>query len=346
MKKIATVFCLLVLAGCGPDGEGEEAMTVPPSPTVQLAATTAVPPAYPAPTTAYPPPAIPTPDMPYLPPATITPSPTRPPSPTPNPFDLPSEARGVYWSEAEDVSPNGQWRVMIDVSDPMPPEDGEAGQFPNRKYYVEMVVARMDGSQSWTAVGEWRAWGLGYTAPQPVRWSADGRFFYFANVPIPDGCSLLTNGGDLWRLDLATGKVTEIAPYIGLVMALSPDETKLAVNASYGRGFLIRDLTTEEEQPIPLPQPDEQWQISGLQWSPDGRHLLILQAVKPCSPETETVVARVDVAELTAAAILEPDMRNFTLLEWVRNDQVQLQDEEGDIWYLNPFSLEMTKGDG
>ncbi|MFQ5420830.1 MAG: hypothetical protein ACE5EY_10775, partial [Anaerolineae bacterium] len=245
----------------------------------------------------------------------------------------------------EDVSPNGQWRVSTEVSDPTPPEDDEAGQFPNGKYHVEMVVARADGSQTWTAVDEWRPWGLGYTVPQPVRWSEDGRYFYFANVPVPDGCASLVNGGDLWRLDLISGKVTEIAPYIGLTMALSPDETKLAVDASYGRGFLIHDLEAGNEQPIPLPQPDGRWQISGLQWSPDGRYLLLLQAINPCSPETETAVVHIDVASLTASVILGPDGRQFTLLDWMQGDDVRLQDGNGDIWRLNPFSGELLAGD-
>jgi hypothetical protein len=128
-------------------------------------------------------------------------------------------------------------------------------------------------------------------------------------------------------------------------MALSPDEKKLAVNASYGRGFLIRDLATGAEQPISLPQPDDWWQISGLGWSPDGRYLLLLQAIKPCSPETETAVIFIDADALTATVALEADGRQFTLLEWPENDDVRLQDSNGDIWHLNPFSGELLAGD-
>ncbi len=241
------------------------------------------------------------------------------------------------------TSPDGQWQVVTRVSDPVPAEGDEAEQFPNGKYRVEVIVERVDGSHTWTAVDEWRGFGLGWTSPQPVRWSADGRFLYFANVPVPDGCSVFVNGGDLWRLDLNSGAVTEVAPYIGLAMALSPDETQLAVNASYGRGFLIRDLATGAEQPIPLPQPDSSWQIGGLQWSPNGQHLLLTQTVNPCSPEMKTAVVRIDLDDLSATTILEPDERNFTLLEWVRDDEVPLQDRDGRTWYLEIFSGELAE---
>jgi hypothetical protein len=225
----------------------------------------------------------------------------------------------------------------------MPAAEDETEQFPNGKYHVEMIVERTDGSQAWTAVDEWRGWGLGLTYPRPVRWSEDGRFFYFANVPVSDGCSGFVNGGDLWRLDLESGAVTEVAPYLGLVMALSPDERQLAVDASYGRGFLIRDLASGDERSISLPQPADWWQMGGLQWSPDSRRLLLTQIVNPCSLETKTAIVRVDVETLSAVTVLEADERNFTLLEWIREDEVRLLDEEGWIWYLDVISGEMAR---
>ncbi|MCP4418927.1 MAG: hypothetical protein GY805_20105 [Chloroflexi bacterium] len=240
------------------------------------------------------------------------------------------------------ISPDGQWRIAIHVSDSVSPEEGEAEQFPNGKYHVELIAERTDGSQSWTAVNEWRGDGLGATYPKLVRWSIDGRFLYFANVSTPDGCSLLVNGGDLWRLDLGSGAMTEIAPYIGLVMAMSPDETELAVNASYGRGFLIRNLETGEEQSISLPELDERWAISGLQWSPNGQHLLLMQTINPCGLEMKTAVIRIDIETLTATTILELDEREFTLLEWVGNEEVKLQDKIEQIWYLEMFSGELA----
>ena len=125
-------------------------------------------------------------------------------------------------------------------------------------------------------------------------------------------------------------------------MALSPDETKLAVHASYGRGFLIRDLETDAEQPISLLEPNESWQINGLQWLPDGQHLLLFQEINSCSPDIETAVIRIDIDTLSAFIILEPNKRQFTLLEWIQDGEVKLQDETGQIWYPEIFSGELA----
>lgn len=249
------------------------------------------------------------------------------------------------------VSPNGRWQASSQIEEPITVTEAELAQYPTgQKYRTTLTVQAVDGSQTWTAVDEWRTYGLGYTQPEPIRWSANGRYLYYANVPNPDGCAVLVNGGDLWRLDLTSGTVTEMAPYIGLVMALSPDETSLAVDASYGRGFLIRDLATGAEQTVPLPQPAESWRMGGLAWSPDGRHLLIIQLLNACNglaPQT-TALVRVDLAEetgeATAVTLLEPDARSFTLMQWIRPDEVRLQDAAGTIWYMDVFSGFMAQG--
>jgi hypothetical protein len=83
--------------------------------------------------------------------------------------------------------------------------------------------------------------------------------------------------------------------------------------------------------------------MGGLQWSPDGRHLLLIQVVDPCGPDAKSAVVRVDLADLSATTILEPDERNFTLLKWVASDEVRLLDRDGYIWYLEVFSGELAQ---
>lgn len=243
------------------------------------------------------------------------------------------------------VSPDGHWLVTSQSSEPMPPEEDEKEQFPDGKYHVAMQVARTDGSIVWTAVDEWRPYGLGWTHPRPIKWSNDGRYLFFSNVPSPDGCGTTVNGGDVWRLDLSSGQLTEMTPFIGLVMDVSPDGTQLAVDAAYGRGFLIRHLETGAEQPIPLPDPGYNWDIGSLQWAPGGQHLLLTQVLNPCSLEPRTTaVVRVDTDTLTATTILPANDHNFTLLKWESDGEVRLLDDEGHIWYLEVFSGELAGG--
>ena len=173
-----------------------------------------------------------------------------------------------------------------------------------------MQVARTDGGVVWTAVDEWRPWGLGLSYPEPLRWSAGGRYLFFTNVPVLDGCVVYVNSSDLWLLDLSSGQVTEIVPTIGYVTAVSPDGQQLAVAANNHRGLLIRNLVTgDDEQSVLYPKPGDVWQMGGLQWSPNGQTLLLTQVLKPCSSEETTAVVRVDIDTLTATTIIAADDR-------------------------------------
>ena len=63
------------------------------------------------------------------------------------------------------------------------------------------------------------------------------------------------HGGDLWRLDLQSGAVEEIAPYIGLVMALSPGET-WTVGWSLRAEDAAAPVLGVTEPPLPTPRLD------------------------------------------------------------------------------------------
>jgi hypothetical protein len=243
-------------------------------------------------------------------------------------------------------SADGQWQVLATISAPEPVSEEEIEQFPTgQKYHAVMEVSRVDGSQSWTAVDEWRSWGVGYTYPDVLKWSSDGQTLFFTNVPVPDGCSLFVNGGDLWRLDLDTGEIAELLPFVGLVLALSPDDTQLAYFGSYGKGMTLNDLATGNEQPIELPSFGDAWDIGGLMWSPGGRHLLLTQVIPligPCSQETKTAVIRVDIDTLLATPLIEPGQGDFALGEWLADDTIRLAGQDGAKWILNIVSGELS----
>lgn len=64
------------------------------------------------------------------------------------------------------------------------------------RYYTHLSVARSDSSREWMILDKWSVLALGYTTPQPLQWSSNGRFFYFTNRPVPDGCAVFVNGSD------------------------------------------------------------------------------------------------------------------------------------------------------
>ena len=127
---------------------------------------------------------------------------------TPRATPVLAEMENRTWSSR---SRDGRWDAQGMVAFP-----GDGGE----EYYTQLKVKKTDGTVEWTVVDEWSRSGLGYTTPQPFHWSRDGRYLYFTNEPVPDGCGLFVNGSDLHRIDLSDGSVTELVPSSGLWLSL------------------------------------------------------------------------------------------------------------------------------
>jgi hypothetical protein len=87
------------------------------------------------------------------------------------------------------------------MAGPFPVDDG------SEQYHTRLELVSADGAVKWTLVDQTLNYGLGYTTPRPFQWSGDGRYLYFTNVAVPDGCTLFHNGSDLYRADLTHRQV-------------------------------------------------------------------------------------------------------------------------------------------
>jgi hypothetical protein len=253
--------------------------------------------------------------------ATITPTLTPDPS-------TPAESTATPKLAAPDIyewvsdSPDGQWRAEgLTIF----PRDG------SDEYYTRLTVARVGGPEAWTVVDGWQPTGLGWTSPAPLRWAADGRAFYFTNLPHPDGCAMLVNGSDLLRLDLLTGEVEELLPSISLWLALSPDEGRVAYVAYGERGLVIRDLATGAEQDIALGLGRGFNQAGGIVWSPDGSRLALTIAHEPCSESWTHSIVVVDLDTGRLTTLLDKDPRQYVSEAWLEADRLRLSGPEGEI---------------
>lgn len=238
-----------------------------------------------------------------------------------------------------ETSPDGQWQVEYGLSDPV--DGGENGQI----YRAYLAVQRVDGSLKWTAVDEWRSYGLGLDYPAPLQWSGDGRYLYFTNRPIVDGCGLFANGSDLWRLDLTDGTYVQLVSYVGTSIALSPDEQTLAY-ASFGSGgprqVILRNVATGAERTINLDY-DLPATAGNLVWSPDGARLLATVAYNPCLPPDWThSIFLVDVAAATSAPLIDHDDRRLTTLEWTDTAVARLVGMDGATWLVDVETGDLT----
>ncbi len=213
----------------------------------------------------------------------------------------------------------------------------------SNNYYTQLKLQKTDGDE-WTVVDEWSEWGLGYTIPYPLHWSHDGKYLYFTNKPVPDGCAVFVNGSDLYRINLDDGSVGEIVPPVGLWLSLSPDETRLAYIGYGGRGLVIRDLVTGIERETRL-DPGKDYQAGHIVWSPDGTAVILALAIQPCSTDwaDSTSIVRVDVATLEQVTLLREDKRLFIPIEWETAEKVLLQDKEGDYWLMDTATGRVSK---
>jgi len=253
------------------------------------------------------------------------------PTATPNLLDFQVDTRSF-------TSPDGEWTAQVIVALPVSSDAAVSS------YYTQLKVSKRDGTTEWVIVDEWAEWGLGYTIPQPLHWSHDGRYLYITNKPVPDGCAVFVNGTDLRRVDLSDGSVREIVPSAGLWLSLSPDETMLAYIGYGDRGLVIRDLATGIEQETKL-DPGKDYQAGHIIWSPDGTTIMLALAIRPCSTDwaDSTSIIRVDVATLEQVTLLQEDKRLLVPVEWATADKVLLKDKGGDYWLMDATTGEVTK---
>lgn len=274
--------------------------------------------------------------------ATPTPSPTptqpaiEPIEPTPMRMATPTPEATPEIETWTSTSPDGRWIITGGMSDPFVEGDFE-------KYRTQLIVASADGAIKWMAVDEVRNWGLGYTFPQVFHWSRDGRYLYFTNVAVPDGCALFTGGSDLHRLDLSDGSITPLLAEIGGPLSLSSDEKTLA--QIYWNGdaleMVLHDLASGDERRIELDSHYEQ--AGNMIWSPDGQSLMLIAVSKPCLPPdwTQSVI-RIDVAQLTLTTLVRDDDRLFSIQAWTEAERVTLIDKDGHEWWMDASTGQLT----
>jgi hypothetical protein len=137
--------------------------------------------------------------------------------------------------------------------------------------------------------------------------------------------------------------VKEIVPSSGLWLSLSPGEKTLAYIGYRDRGLVVRDLATGVERETGL-DPGEDYAAGHIVWSPDGATLVLTLAIHPCSfgwAESVSVVL-VEVATLKQTTLIHEDKRLFTTAEWPALDSVLLEDDDGNFWWMDLETGQIT----
>jgi hypothetical protein len=271
----------------------------------------------------------PAPELTRLPVKTPPVTVTLPFRPSPSPVTTQTQIKPTATADFDkwlETSPDGKWVASGQRLSAMNP----CG------IHTILKVTKAQGSKVWLAWEDDQPCALGTTNPKPLHWSKDGNFLYFTNVPIPDGCGELVNSSDLQRLNLQTGKVTQLMPGSGLAMALSPDETQVAYIAYYGRGLVIRELATGKERELKLPEG-----LGGsLVWAPDASALALTLDPRGCSNAYSVVW--VDTQTFELKTLIDSDSRKFVTIDWKSGDAVTVMDKDQKVWQVDAETGEVS----
>jgi Tol biopolymer transport system component len=208
--------------------------------------------------------------------------------------------------------------------------------------HVQLIIANVDGSGQKVLIDENRPHP---TRPEPVRWSNDGKSLYYTNVPYGIGGYILFFGGqDLKKLDIASGKSTQILPPDCMcALALSPDEAWVAsVHRPEGDHLDVYVTSTGGGNPVKGSLPANYEQAGKIVWSPDSQSLLVTAALGDPDNESFTVVL-FHAADMSSKVLIQDDPHNLETALWPSAGVVWLNDKDDNAWRMDPSTGNLTQ---
>jgi len=259
--------------------------------------------------------------------------------------DSPLDLSKMSVDEWASTSPDGRWVAVGLVAFP---KENIGGQLA----YISLMIFSVEGKTHWTIIDKWQEMGLGFPIPVPLKWSQDGKHFYFTHRVTPDGCSAFALLTDLQQVNLEDGAVDDLLPDPALALALAPDEAQVAYIGYGDRGLILKDLITGEERETKI-DPGKDFNAGNILWSPDEDALALTLAINPCTGDyglsktvwaESTTILWVDAKTLQQKDLVKEDPRLFITLEWNEPGRITIADGEGNsAWYLNVNTGEITR---
>jgi len=271
------------------------------------------------------------------------------PTETPTPVGRPTpDLAAMDAGRQTFTSPDGGWIAETTVAFPFEGSDID-------QMYTGLTIRRADGKVEWKVVDEWGMIGLGWSYPQPVRWSKDGRSLYYTYELVPDGGLVFPIELGLYKVDLKSGRVTELfsRKQDFAWFSLSPDEKTVAYIKDRDSerkplsvvSLVLRDLDSGKERAVVIGPRDPRRLVAQIIWSPDGKSLAITLSIGAYDVVEDgefTSILLVDTVSLAVKPIVLEDKRYLVAGEWVGNDRLLLRDPQRNIWSWDRESGELT----
>jgi hypothetical protein len=273
-------------------------------------------------------------DTPFIPTRTSTTTPP-PPKSTLSPQEIAGSILKELTIDKEwKPSPNGMciWERLLGFTN----TEAATLKYNNQIFEYVTVTCEPD-AKKWVLVDKWAEGGLGYSIPALLGWSADGKYLYFNDKVIPDGCQPL--GGfqrNLQQVNLTNGKIISIPITLTGGIVLSPSTTKLVYydHQSVEVGYYNIETGKEQHIPFELPQGIEYWYAGDFTWSPDEQNVIFVIQWGPCSP-IGVSLRRVNLETDEVTTLLETENPNVSILQWKDSNHILIAIDKKEYW-LDP----------
>lgn len=188
-----------------------------------------------------------------------------------------------------------------------------------------------------------------------MRWSRDSTKLFFGKEPIGIGGYILFSGlTNLWSLDPATGKATELVHDISpnalvCIDDLSPDEKAVADHCQV-KSMEVIDIASHKAKAVQAPTDVPQYGVvGGARFSPDGSRLAY--ALARGEPDNEQGwVALADVASGSSTLVAtSPAKDYFSVSGWLDPNTILLQSagQAPGVWTVGADGKDLKRlGDG
>jgi hypothetical protein len=272
----------------------------------------------------------------------------RPPAPTLSPQEIAgSVLTDLSIDETHEYSPDGmcEWKRLMAY-----PVTEQASYQYNGQYFTYVTITCAN-QEPWVLVNEWKDWGLGYPLTSLLGWSSDGKFGYYDDAIIPDGCQPV--GGfqrNVRRVELASGKITAFSISLMGGLTLSPDTTRAIYYDRDPDEVGVYDFTTGQELHIPFEVPSdlEGWSGGDFIWSPDGNNaIFLIKSGDACFPSGSSV-HRVNLqgtpsqsGSSRVVTLLDRPDDLISIIEWNQPDHILITVDNVE-WWLDPWTGKLT----
>jgi len=234
------------------------------------------------------------------------------------------------------TSPDRSWQLEV-VRYECTPLSGLSPEMEGLELaYEQLLAAGPDGETVPIAEQLQFCGGLGAAGINGLFWSPDGKYFYFdmAREGVPDGmpCGYWHTGKS--RFSVETLEVEQL-PGKGLV---SPDGSSLLLVSE--PDFILWDLSQGEAGRSPHPYPT--LGVTSIDFSPDGSQAVYVLRTDCVQPGNNSVVAVIDLADMTHTIMLESSDPSILNAAWETNDRLSLLGYGGDSFDFSLSTGELT----